>query len=268
MIEENKINALVNIGQSKVIEKLYDDLISLPSKNLGLALSTIIDLGNTVLWPVKWVNERTRIYFQNNLKKYEEALNQIPKENITIVPTEISMPILQRFTYVSNDELSNAFVKLLSSASSTETINKAHPGFIYVIDRLSPDEAKILQFLKTKNVIPRIDIKYFEIPASTIYNYVAIKETGLESLIQLSFPNNLGIYIDNLVSLGLIELQGYFYTELEKDYIVLQNTFKEKVNSFKKEGVTDEVFKRQIRTDKKMYLVTEYGQLFIEACIK
>jgi len=52
MSEESKINALVNIGQSKVAEKAYDDLLSEPSKKAGNALGTIVNIGNTVLWPI------------------------------------------------------------------------------------------------------------------------------------------------------------------------------------------------------------------------
>jgi hypothetical protein len=268
MDEQTKINALINVGQSKIANKTYNDLISPPAKKVGVALSTIIDIGNTVLWPIKWVNERTRIYFQSNLKKYEERLNKVPDENITIVPTEISMPILQRFTYVSNEELSNAFVKLLTSASSIDTISKAHPGFIYIIDRLSPDEAKILTFLKDKDSIPRIDIKFYENPGKSIFSHIAINETGIESLIALTNPSNVGLYFDNLVSLGLIALQNFYDTSLESTYNELEELFQNRINEYRKDGVEDKQFKRQISVEKKMYLVTDYGRLFLDACIE
>jgi hypothetical protein len=145
MEESSKVNALINIGQGKLVQKIYEDLLSEPSKKAGLALSTIVNVGNTVLWPVKWFNERTRIYFESNLKKYEKNLQEVPEDEITEVPTEISNPILDRFVYVSNEELSDAFVKLLTSASSSKTAKNAHPGFIQIIDRISPDEAKILK---------------------------------------------------------------------------------------------------------------------------
>jgi Abortive infection alpha len=268
MDEQNKVNAIVNIGQMKVVEKAYDDLISLPAKNVGTALSTIIDLGNTVLWPIKWINERTRIYFQSNLKKYEVELNKIPEEKITIVPTEISMPILQRFTYVSNEELSNAFVKLLTSASSIDTIGTAHPGFIYVIDRLSPDEANILKYLKEKDNFPRLDIKYYEDPTKSIFKRIVVNETGIQKLIKLENPENISLYIDNLVSLGTIALQDYFYTDLDEDFKEIQKDMQDTINKFRKDGIDDKQFDQQIRMDRKMYLVTNYGHLFLNACIE
>ena len=266
-MDEQKINALVNVGQSKVVEKAYDDLVSPPAKNVGTALSTIIDIGNTVLWPIKWLNERTRIYFQTNLIKYEERLNQIPEETVTIVPTEISMPILQRFTYVSNEELSNAFVKLLTSASSTETISKAHPGFIYTIDRLSPDEARILAYLKDKEDIPRIDVKFYEDPTKTTFTHIALNITGIEGKTKLDNPENTDLYLDNLISLGLIKLADYYHTNLEDAYKELEDGLKVEIQKYRKENIDDKQFDRQIRVDKKMYLVTNYGRLFLDACI-
>ncbi len=266
-MDEQKVNAIVNIGQNKIVEKAYDDLLSPPTKNVGSALSTIIDLGNTVLWPIKWLNERTRIYFQANLKKYEQKLSVIEEEKITVVPTEISMPILQRFTYVSNEELSNAFVKLLASASSIDTISKAHPGFICLIDRLSPDEARILAYLKNRQDIPSIDIRFYEDPNESIFIHIALNVTPIPKTVALENPQNTNLYLDNLVSLGLIRLSDWYHTYLEEEYKKLEDSISEVINQYRKEGVEDKEFKRQIRVEKHMYLVTDYGKMFLDSCI-
>ncbi|NHQ68910.1 Abi-alpha family protein, partial [Elizabethkingia miricola] len=144
---------------------VYDDIISNPSKKVGETLGTIIDISNTLLWPIKWANARTRIYFVNNLKKYEEKLSRINLEKIIEVPTEISMPILERFTYVSNEEIGNAFVNLLTSASNIDTVQFAHPSFIQIIDRLSPDEARIIKYFAQQrlNVVPYITLAKYQL---------------------------------------------------------------------------------------------------------
>lgn len=271
MNEETKINALVNIGQSKIVEKVYDDTLSEPSKKAGEALGTIINIGNTLLWPIKWANERTRIFFQNNLKRYEEKLDKIPEEKITEVPTEISMPILERFTYTSNEELSNAFVNLLASASSTDNINKAHPGFIYVIDRLSPDEALILKYLVDNDNIPMVDVRYhefFEDPQRRTHYVDILKDaTLLEKRVTLKFPENVYLYLDNLVSLGLIHRQEFYYPNMESEYTEIQELYKELLDS-----VFDRFDALQINKAKSVLKrvceKTEYCRVFIEACIK
>jgi hypothetical protein len=265
-MEEQKINTLVNLGQSKVIEKVYDDLASPPSKKAGQALSTIMDLGNTVLWPIKWVNEKTRIYFENNLRKYEERLAKITDEKIVTVPTEISNPVLDRFTYVSNEELSNAFVKLLASASSIDTISLAHPGFIAVIDRLSSDEAKILAYFKSQNAVPKLTIKYLDRPSPT-YFFVAQNASGLEKNLELTFPENISLYLDNLLSLGILKETDYYRNELKEQYTVIENSFEDTFNAFKKEEDTPEQHQKRKSVEKGMYLLTNYGKLFLDACI-
>lgn len=269
MSEESKINALVNIGQSKVAEKAYDDLLSEPSKKAGSALGTIVNIGNTILWPIKWANERTRIYFENNLKKYEEELEKIPEEKVAEVPTEISMPILERFTYTSNAELSNAFVNLLASASSIDTINTAHPGFIQLIDRLSPDEAILLKYIKSNPAIPVLSVKHYQDPKKrSEYVYVFKNKTGLDIKVQnIKFPENINIYLNNLESLGLIQYSDHYYTTLENDYKSIEkqhNTLIE--NHFEKYKDSNKL-KRAKKESKGMYELTDFGKLFISACI-
>lgn len=274
MEEEKTQNfSLVNIGKTKIPEKVYDDVLSNPSKKLGETLGTIINVGNTLLWPVKWANERTRIFFENNLKKYEKSLDSIPPENIVEVPTEISMPILERFTYVSNEELSNAFVKLLSSASNTETINVSHPGFIQVIDRLSPDEANILKYIADKECLPRLSVQHHhnfknsDINLRNQFYEILINQTGLESKIDLKFPNNLNLYMDNLISLGLLkESEDYFsYLDDEFEKILEEN---QEFLDITFEKYTDENdLKKAKQIFKGMFEKTQYCKMFIKACI-
>jgi hypothetical protein len=66
---KEKQNSIINFEVGKIMEKGYDDIISNPGKKIGDALGTIIDVGNTILWPVKLVNERTIILFENNINR-------------------------------------------------------------------------------------------------------------------------------------------------------------------------------------------------------
>jgi len=267
MNDDTKINALVNISQSKVVEKTYDDLVSPANKKLGNALSTVIDVGNTILWPVKWANERVRIFFESNLRKYEKKLSEIPEEKVTPAPSELSVPILERFTYVSNNDISNAFVKLLTSASSTDTISSAHPGFVAIIDRLSPDEARILTHLKRVEAIPKLTFSFWQSDELETYVTAIQDSTGLEKKIELLFANNIGIYFNNLTSLGLIEKTDYYYQQFENEYSEIEKIYADDINAVKPKDVTPENEKRRRYEKKSMFVLTEYGKLFIAACI-
>lgn len=274
---EEKTNnfSLINLGNSKIPGKAYDDVLRNPSKKLGEALGTIINIGNTLLWPVKWANERTRIFFESNLKKYEERINEIPIENIVEVPTEISMPILERFTYVSNEELSNAFVKLLTSATNIESINIAHPGFIQIIDRLSPDEATILKYFADRECVAKLSVRYnnkfndIDTSLRGHYSEIMINQTDLNQNVNLKFPNNHNLYFDNLVSLGLIkDDDNSYYANLDSEFAKIEENNKEILDiTFGKYTDKNEL-KNAKTVIKGMYEKTEYGRMFIKACIK
>lgn len=268
MSEDSTNNSLINLGQSKTVDRAYKDILSPPGKKAGMALSTILDTGNTLLWPIKWVNERTRIFFENNIKNYEDRLNKVEEEEIIPVPSEISIPIMDRFTYTSNEELSKAFINLLLSASLEKTANIAHPGFIYLIDRLSPDEAILLQYLKDNTIIPLLSLKHFNQPKDLDeYVHVFKNRTGLESQISnLNFVQNINVYLDNLESLGLIQMREYYYTSLEPAFDRIINENQELID------ITFEMYSEDhdlenIRSfDRRMYELTDFGELFIQAC--
>ncbi|TAF08225.1 MAG: DUF4393 domain-containing protein [Flavobacteriia bacterium] len=269
-MSENKFS-LINFGESKVPEKIYDDVLSEPSKKLGHALGTIINVGNSFLWPVKWANERTRIFFENNLKKYEEKISLIEEHKIIEVPTEISMPILERFTYVSNDEISNAFVNLLSKASNIDTINLAHPSFIQIIDRISPDEALIIKLFSEKDFIPYLTIGKYVIKDDKVnfnkYINLLVKANLITELIKISFNENIGLYIDNLISLGLIRDVTYYFTKSEDEFEKIEKLFEFKCkNAF--DDLDEKHKDKSKRMEKGMYELTEFGKLFTKACLK
>lgn len=273
------INSLVNLGTGKIAEKAYDDILSNPGKRTGEALGTIINVGNTLLWPIKWANERTRIYFENNLRKYEQKLNNIDEAKIIEVPTEISMPILERFTYVSNEEISEAFINLLTTASNIDTIQFAHPSFIQIIDRLSPDEALIIKYFSEKDGVPYLSLACYAIeenegekgktPKLNRSQYYNLEENGnnICKHIQLNFDTNIKLYLDNLISLGIIKCVNRYYTSLDEELNELQKEIIDKHKEYFQK-LPEKLQKNAEKIDKGMYELTEFGKLFIKAAIQ
>lgn len=292
-----KVNIGVNIDVGKVPEKIYDDLLSPPTKTTGKALATITDLINTALYPIELLNEKRKILLNRNLHRYKEKLDKIPTDKITNIPTEISAPIIERLNYTSNDELSNAFINLLSKASSFDTIKFAHPSFIHIIDRLSPDEANLLKYISENNNMFLI-LKGDYLTEERIYKVVyldskkeerqeqfkestfehnfslKIKDSFLEDF-ELMFFDNIDFYIDNLISLGLIknpdELEPF-----EKDFIYYETQIIKKrcdissYKDYKTEEVDLEVkdYNHKFKTKHQFYKLTNLGESFINTCLK
>src|SRR5690606_19881116 len=116
-------------------------------KNVGEALSTVLDTANLVLLPLKLLNKKSRVYFDANIKRYSEKLNG-KNLSLTQVPQYIGLPIIDKLTYLEQNELSEAFLNLLTKASFQESLNFAHPSFLTILNNLSVDEAKILSHYK------------------------------------------------------------------------------------------------------------------------
>lgn len=258
---------------SKVGIKAYDDVLSNPGKKLSDALCTVLDVGNTILWPIKWANERTRIYFQSNLDKYQRKLEQIPEEKLLPVQPEIAIPILERFARTSNEELSTAFVNLLTSASSSDTAKSAHPGFIQLIDRLSVDEAKILAYLSNQFEfdggagLACLTVRKFEKQRSQgTYRFVLRNQTLVQQRVKgLSFPSNDHLYLDNLEALGVLKLVERYPSSFIKDFESIEKVY---VNTIDAAFGDQSIKSKTMDTSRHMYLLTDFGEMFIGACIK
>jgi hypothetical protein len=167
---------------------------------------------------------------------------------------------MDRLAYVSNIELSKLFIRLLTNASSRTGLLKAHPVFIHVIDRISSDEAKIIkEFSTQQNFIVSVShsIRKMEQKEFHVYYYYAIANE--ENILDLDFPDAIPIYVENLTSLGLIRHDDPNFYFLPKDVQEAvsrraEELFGLSVGSFVWNGSHQPIG------------LTNYGQMFIEAC--
>src|SRR5690606_20435116 len=95
------------------IKELYKDLFKPGMKKAGEVLETVLDGANLILLPLKLLNSKSRIYFQKNLNTYSDKLNKITELNPTKVPQYVGLPIIDKLTYLDQNELAEAFINLL-----------------------------------------------------------------------------------------------------------------------------------------------------------
>ena len=215
---------------SSLLPVIYKDLAQPGVKKAGQALATLIELANTTLLPVKLINEKSRLIFHSHMEKYRIRLENIPEDKINEVPPEIGVPILDKLTYVTADEIGNLFVNLLTSASSTDTIDLAHPSFINCINNMSNDEAKLILLLSKTEVIPFIQIRALQRDKKGIVD--VCKLTSLGKTTKFAFPNNIEIYLDNLVTLGLLSCyarEALVNQSMYEDVLEIYNEVKEEL---------------------------------------
>ncbi|GMO37957.1 MAG: hypothetical protein Ta2B_17660 [Termitinemataceae bacterium] len=257
-------------GITQLLPMLYTDLAQPSVKKMGQALETTVEFATIPMLLLKLANEKVKINFQHNIEMYREKLNGISDEKIERVNPQIGVPILENLTTVTDEEIADLFTTLLQKASNRDTLNQAHPSFVQMIARLSVDEARLIKHLRNKPLIPTVGIKGFKgirangvVYGSEPFTIIAEKLTLLPFEVDLFFPDNIDAYLDNFVSMGILGVDPFAYTDFYSEY----QTIIEKYQFDKIEE--DEQFKEHFsrhETERAGLHITEYGNLFISAC--
>jgi hypothetical protein len=263
-IEITKAVAAANeIKEDSLLGLLYKDSTQPSVKAVGDALGTVLEYITIPKYYFKGVSEKARLTFENNMGDFKEKLSQKNPKLIIPVNPQIGVPIIEKLKYITNEEIADLFTTLLTKASFEETVNQAHPAFLQILDKLSVDEARILKHLVDKDYVPflNITIKYNKSDGVKKFMHHA---TMLTDLVALSFPENINLYIDNLIVSGIFASAGDVYKLDENLYndILKKIHYKEMRDSvIEMENIEDLLVK------KGYFQITDLGQAFIKACI-
>jgi len=264
----------------ELLQTVYSDLAQPSVRKVGKALCQVLEYGGTYL---TFIGDKQKLLLNKRLKEYEETLNMIPESKIVDVPPEIGVPVFQRLSYTTNDDIANMFIQLLTKASSSETIHLAQPRFINIIENLSEDEARLINYLKGRE-----DIPYFYVKATDGISELMLldKITALDNKIKFVFRENVSAYLDNLESLGIINdkwnsmlFDQTVYEEIEalfgnEEYFTDKNKGdpnpkgggKEWFINFCKDNPKAEG--KRIIFPRSYYSITIFGKKFINCCTK
>lgn len=243
-----------------LLKEIYGDLAKPGVTQVGKALSAILGFGNTLLWPLALLNERAKVALEKNLEKYRAQLASISPEKIMEVPPEIGVPVAEKLSYVTDEQLSDLYVNLLAKASTFDSAHAAHPSFVNVINNLSPDEAILLQHVKGD--IPFVEAR---IQKKNVNEWLTIGRllTGLESKAKLSYPQNIVAYLSNFEGLGLINIRHDIFISSQPGlYEGLENIYRPECEAIHYNKDTEKLTFGHGKIE-----VTPFGILFISACL-
>ena len=239
-----------------LLTEIYHDMGKPGVSQVGNAIGTICGLCNSLLLPIALANEKCKSILHKNMESYRKQLQDQPEETITEVPPEIGVPILDKFSYITNDEISDLYVNLLSKASITHSNSLAHPAFAKIIESLSPDEALILKFLIGKRSIPFVD--FIVRGRGGRFKTLDMGVTNLSLHVNLQYTGNIQAYLSNLEALGIINSRRDVWEDDHKYYEeILANLTPTNVNTEKGEKQD---------YNKGVFDITDFGKLFIKAC--
>jgi hypothetical protein len=199
-MEPSSLEKLADKALDKIpLDKVYEDLFQPGLKKAGEALETVLEFGNTVLLPLKLLSGKSKLYLKDSLVRYEEKLKS-SKRTPTQVPPFVGIPVLEKLTYTTQKDLSEAFINLLTKASFEETIHLVHPSFISVLDNISSDEAKLLFQLKNEWSLPFLEVESYWNPKEKLQGKAGYTKThltsltGWEKMFNLEYPQNINLY--------------------------------------------------------------------------
>lgn len=271
------------------VDKVYKDLFQPGMKKAGQALETVIEFGLTILLPIKLLNEKSRARLKAHLEKFNKKLEGVEEAKICQVPEHVGLPIIDKLTYLNQQNIADAFINLLTKASSIDTINLVHPAFLLTLENLCSDEAKILLHYKETKTIPFIDIivnKWLEkIPKPDHFDIRGQKtreqlkqsiaySSQFKNAFELKAPSNIDIYLDNLTRQGLIAYERNLfsksdesiYEELESK--IYRQNITEIETSIQELNAEGGDYKSNVNVNRGQIHFTDFGKAFIDACIK
>lgn len=263
MSDDNKITQAVQAieGIVKAVP-VYQDGLQPAVKQIGKGLETIAATINIALAPISalvWGYDKIKDFVES---KVSEKLKNIPPERIQTPSPLVAGPLLESLRYAGHEEtLRELYANLLATSIDSATAKNAHPGFVAILQNMSPDEAKIMRLFASEGAFPLIDVKANVKPQGFIilrrnFSFIGGKAGCAH---QELTPN----YLDNLIRLGLLEIPPSRYIIADGLYESLQSS----------EILTD--IKRQVEAtpdrtlgfDKKKIELTDLGKQFCLACV-
>lgn len=253
-------------GVPNILGMVYQDVAQPSVKAVGVALGTVFEFSTSILLPLKLCNEKFKLNFTKRLNEYKDKLEAIPEEKRCEVHPQVGIPIIEKLSYTTSDEIADLFTTLLADASNLELSYTVHPAFITMIGRMSPDETKIIKYLDDKTDI--LFCKFNGIVKMEEANkkgFVTLEKhvTILPFEIQFIYPQNLEAYLSNLVSLGILsDVYGQYKGDENTYNSIVQNSDYDKLLT---ENVPTKF--QSIEIEKGFFELTDFGRLFINACL-
>lgn len=258
-----RINDITGLGSfAPIITELYKDMAQPAVRNFGLALGAITSVGLFIHLLSSWGTDRLNICLKNNLEKYSERLKEVPSEDIVEAPPEVAIPIIEKLSYVTNEELRDLYIELLAKASIKDENDKAHPNFINIINSLSPDEAKMLKTFKIKKSF-EVETYYTARNNSEIFKNKQLDDKIFDGL---NFPKNIAAYLENFEGLGLITLSKSNAGQA----IMIYELQDELNNSLIRSNIRPINLRRNLdirKESRNILSLTNYGKLFLDAVL-
>lgn len=206
--------------------KVYEDAAQPSIRVVGKSLAQCISLFVTPIGSIAEILE-------GNINRYLSKLTKYKEEELKPPDVRILVPVLEKMRYTKEEEVAEYYAQILANATVKSNASKVLVSYIEILNRLCADEIKILEFINSNenkidlSGLSKKDREEFDIEAEEKYGIlkgtlpvvdIQFKEKGrkgtytirknfclLHKSLELKNPENVGSYLDNLLSLGLLD---------------------------------------------------------------
>ncbi len=218
MSENKTTTTLFNADPPPSIDNALKNLTDKPTASIG---TTLADLWYLVFGKYSFKADKARIEREFILKKYKEQLEasiaSIPSEKLLEPSLQITAQTLDNSKYcISEKELRDMFVLLISNSMNADFSNYIHPSFSGMIKQMSVLDAKIIALFKNEQ-LPGLPVCQYRpilpgvtgAPSIPEHIFLEIPESAIT-------PNSISL--ESLSRLGLITISYLEYLHDETMY--------------------------------------------------
>ena len=240
---------------------VYQDVVQPAAREIGAALKTVVKVIQIALAPLRalvWGFEQISDYLEASVSK---RLHSIPMDRIQTPPPQIAGPAMEALRFTAQEpDLREMYANLLATAMDSETVKKAHPAFVAIIKQLSSKDARLFKLIASERYRPQ-----------PLLNLIIYGQEDEFTGGSLTLERNIIIFsketehqlvataIDNFVRLGLVSFSGPLHHkpvyEMLEGFDIVQQHLRREIPAFKS------------KLEYKSLKVTDFGQMFIDACI-
>lgn len=236
-----EINVIKEIVKANAMA-VYQDAAQPSLRVVGKTLAQCVSLFTTPIGRMAGI-------FEKNLHRYIDKLEGLEEKDLVTPDIRILVPVLEKMRFTDEEKVADYYAEILATASKKEHASKVMVTFIEILNRLTADEINILEYINSEeNKIPlsgfteeefkkyglSTEIKELVLSKSLPVIDINVTNEGLNGYIKLvknfnclkenillTAPENIDLYIDNMISLGLLErtLGEKFATEKIYDHL-------------------------------------------------
>lgn len=159
------LTGLGKIVDSKLAMRAYEDLVTDSAKQAGHLAADTFKVFRLFTAPIQLL-ATAQDRFELWLNKVRDA---VPPERQVEAAPEIAGPVLMNLRFMSDvNELRELYLNLLKLAIDRDYRNKAHPGYVKIIEQLSPRDAHFLRVLSRVAPLDEKTPMRTDLPAATV----------------------------------------------------------------------------------------------------